>query len=109
MKLNVRSKFFTRVQVAQSDDLAATRWVGCLSEVVYSQTPLGDFRPSELRVKEAARHERFAVAPVVQKNPKITETQKDADLTLRACSLRRTMTSLATHRGSAWKPRHNMG
>ena len=51
MKLKVRGKFFTRVQVAQSVDFAATRWVGCLCEVMFSQTRLGEFRPNELRVK----------------------------------------------------------
>ena len=62
MKLKVRGKFFTRVQMAQSVDLAATRWVGCLCEVMFSQKPLGEFRG-------------FAVAPMVQKSPKITETR----------------------------------
>ena len=52
MKLKVRGKFFTRVQMAQSADLAATRWVGCLCEVMFSQTPLGEFRPNESRVKK---------------------------------------------------------
>ena len=52
MKLKVRGKFFTRVHMAQSADLAATRWVGCLCEVMFSQTPLGEFRPNESRVKK---------------------------------------------------------
>ena len=52
MKLKVMGKFFTRVQMAQSVDLAATRWVGCLYEVMFSQTPWGEFRPNELRVKK---------------------------------------------------------
>ena len=52
MKLKARVKFFTRVQMAQSVDLAATRWVGCLYEVMFSQTPLGEFRPNELLVKK---------------------------------------------------------
>ena len=38
--------------MAQSVDLAATRWVGCLHEVMFSQAPLGEFRPNELRVKK---------------------------------------------------------
>ena len=52
MKLKVRGKFFTRVQMAQPVDLAATRWVGCLYEARFSQTLLGEFRPNELRVKK---------------------------------------------------------
>ena len=38
MKLKVRGKFLTRVQITQSVDFAATRWVGCLREVMFSQT-----------------------------------------------------------------------
>ena len=50
--LKVRGKFFTRVQMAQPVGLVATKWVGCLYEVMSSQTPLGEFRPNELRVKK---------------------------------------------------------
>ena len=52
MKLKVSEEFSIRVQMTQSVDLAAKRWVGCLYEVMFSQTPLGEFRPNELRVMQ---------------------------------------------------------
>ena len=50
--LLVRGEFLTSMELALSVDLAATRWIGCLYEVVFSQTPLGTFRPNVLRVRK---------------------------------------------------------
>ena len=97
MKLEVKSLFFTRVQMAQSVDLAVKRWVGCLYEVMFSQTLLVEFPPKELRVKKLPAMMGLPWHPWCQRTRKVTEkdlgwegvdddndsNESDADLPLR--------------------------
>ena len=77
-ELEVRGKYFTRVEMAQSVDLAATRWFGCLYEVMFSQTSLGEFRPNEWRVKKLPATMSLLWHPRCKRTPKITETRCSA-------------------------------
>ena len=55
--------------MSQSVDLAATRRVGCLYEVMFSETPLVEFRPDELRVKKLSAMMGLHVEPKRAEEP----------------------------------------